>query len=145
MDVRLGFTGSALWRLGAVALFAAVAFTIVLVVERDPAISPQPAGVPSPIATGAARTLHLESTYLVTTWTVQGGGKPLSGKATDSQHWQGNVPTGVRELFVQADAQDAGASGPAALRWSMDGTVPHHGLLWGQGFVAERVTLDVRP
>ena len=29
------------------------------------------------------------------------------------------MPAGTRELFIQADAQDAGASGPAALRWSV--------------------------
>ena len=144
VDVRLGFTGSAIWRLGAVALFAAVAFTTVLVVERTPAAAATTAIAPI-VNTGTASTLRLESTYAVATWTVQGDGKPLSGTAGDPQHWQGIVPAGTRELFIQADAQDAGASGPAALRWNLGGPPARNGLLWGQGFVAERVTLETRP
>jgi hypothetical protein len=50
MDLRLGFTGSAFGRLGAVALFAALAFAIVLVVERAP-----PAATPA-AAAGAPAT-----------------------------------------------------------------------------------------
>ena len=144
VDVRLGFTGSALWRLGAVALFAAVAFATVLVVERTPAAALQTTTVPV-ISTGTAATVRLECTYAVSTWTVQCDGKPLLGTAGDLQHWQGTVPAGTRELFLQADAQDATASGPAALRWSVSGSPECNGVLWGQGFVAERVPLETRP
>jgi hypothetical protein len=141
LDRLIGFHASAARRLLLAAIYAALAFAAAWAVERAPLGPPGAAPAPAaPVADPQLVALRLETTYPVSAWTVQAGGKALAASASGAQHWEGRVPAGAA-LFVQADHRDASSSAPAALRWSSGAEA---GVLWADGFVAATIQLPGR-
>ncbi len=141
----LGFAAGARLRLVAAAAFAAAAFgAVALATGAPPAQAPAPAAAaPAGVAVGMLE-LTITATYPVAAWSVQGPVGPLAARSSDTTRWQGAVPcaaAGAVRLFVQADHQDALNAGPAALRVAWPGGAA---LLWGEGFVAEAVSVGGR-
>ena len=138
----LGFAAGAPLRLLAAAAFAAGAFgAVALATGAPPAQAPTPALAPAAGAAQGELELTITATYPVAAWTVQGPAGALHARASDATHWLGAVPCapgGTVRLFVQADHQDAMHAAPAALRVAWPGGAA---LLWGEGFVAENVSV----
>jgi hypothetical protein len=141
----LGFTAGAPLRLLAAAGFAVAAFGAVALATGAPPPPPPPA-IAAPPATVADSMLDLTitATYPVASWSVQGPDGALTARASDATRWQGAVrcaSAGPVHLFVQADHQDALSAAPVALRVAWPGGAA---LLWGEGFVAEAVSVGGR-
>jgi hypothetical protein len=128
------FTASASARGVWALLFAVAAIALVVLVEqgRPPATAPA-ATTPGPAATAAPRTLRLEATFAVATWTVQAGNAAVAATSSDDQHWTGTVTT-PGELLVQADPADPADARPHALRIVLDGATR---TAWGAGTITE--------
>lgn len=130
----LGFSGSVGMRLGAVALFAILAFVGVSTIEHGGDPAPITAAVP--VASTSSGTLVLEATYPVAQWTVQVQGQPVTGTASPHR-FEATVSGDGATIFVQADGADPTSTTPAALRWRFAGK---SGTLWGEGAVAGTLT-----
>jgi hypothetical protein len=106
-------------RLSGALAAAALAWTAVWLVERDP--TPAAAPPTAPAAMEATRTITLRCTAgrPVARWRVALDGTAVAGNAGD-QAWSGSlaIPVSRCELVVEADP---GRGGPTALRVQVDG------------------------
>jgi hypothetical protein len=129
-----GFTLSATARGFIAVVFTCAAFFAVSLVESPAAPNlsqQQPINAQTP--TSAPALLQLIATYPVQKWTVLCAGKEIPVTITDAQRCQVTLPDARAACFIHAEAVDALATGPVALRWQQG---KNSGILWGEGAIA---------
>jgi hypothetical protein len=141
MNHRLGFAASAPWRATWAMAFAALAaLGVVLIGTRKPMF--QQAETVSP-STASTALVELSASYAVATWSVLVDGQALTATTMDARRWLGTIPSGHRELAIDAAPVDPLAGGPAALRITVrrDGR-EYRTSTWGDGCVGCRIDLE---
>ena len=111
---RFGFTGSAAWRVGAVAAYALVASMLIVFVENY-SRAPQ-SSAPSTPTVEATWRIDAEATFEVEKWTVTANGQALTG-ASDQSSWHGEWRgSDNAELFIEAVNSDYFAENNESVR-----------------------------